>query len=1858
MAARPAAGLDARAARAGATRSGGAGGRRRPSWPNVVLAAIAYLPLLFTLPGKVGVDTKSYLYIDPGRLMADAGSMWDPRMDLGVVTHQNIGYLLPQGMFFWLFSLVGTPAWVAQRLWTGSVLFLAGAGVVFLMRSFRWPDRYVFIAALSYMLSPYVLEYEARMSAILLPYTGLGWLVGFTVRGLREAGAVERGEHPEPRGTLWRHLTPWRWPAAFAATTAIVGSSNASSLIFVELGPILWLPFAVWGTREVRLGGALKMIDRAVALTALCSAWWIGGLVTQAGYGVNILAFSETIQTVSSASQASEVLRGLGNWYFYGGDALGTWIKPSHAYTETAWVIAVSFAVPVLALAAGSCIRWGEKTYFVALVLMGTTIAVGAYPYDHPSPFGKGVKALTSAGTAGEALRSMPRAVPLVALGLGVLLAAGLAAFDARSARRAAARAGRATPAGSRLVSAALCAGLAVLVVANMSPLWKGQFVDSSLQRPEQIPSYEKAAAAALSAGGDSTRALELPGADFSHYRWGTTLDPVLPGLTTRPYVNRQLIPFGAASAEDLMRSFDRRLQEGVFETGSVADIARLMGVGTVVLRSNLQYERFRTPRPAPTYQLFTAPVPAGLTGPRTFGPAVPDTPTIPFTDETTLGESPGLADPPALALFGVTDPKKIVRSDATAAPLVVSGNGEGLVDAAADGILADAVARDRPIFYTAALSKSQLAGALSDGAELLVTDSNQLRAERWSSIRDGYGYTESPGSTALTKDPNDNRLPVFPGETTADQTVAQLAPPGQTAQISAVRATSYGNAFSYSPQQRPAMAVDNDAQTAWETGAFTNPAGEALQIDLAQPTTSNTINLLQPVAGDRGRWITQATLTFDGGAPMTVNLTGASRTGAGQSVTFPTRTFRSVQIRVDETNAGTRESYKGLSPVGFAEVRIMRADGSSPDVDEVLRLPTDLLTQTGAASLEHRLEIQLSRNRANPAEPFKADTEATMARVFTLPTPRAFALAGTARVSSFANDVQIDHVTGRDTTEVETSSSGRLPGDVRAASGAAFDGDPSTAWQTAFGAAAQQWIQVHSAAPRTISSIGLSIVADGRHSVPTQLGLIVDGRRTALLTVPPVTDLTRKNGVQTVTIPTPAVRGQTFRLEVEKTRAVTTKDPVSGSMIHMPVGLAEIDIAGLRNTPNAPTVPGECRTDLMTLDGKPVGVRVTGSSADALNRLGLNVSLCQGPVQLSAGTHILRTADGARTGYDLDRLLLSSDPGGGASTITPAGTVSSITTPVSPPPTVSVTANGDTKMSLNVTGATPGKPFWLVLGEGLNAGWHATVAGRDQGAPQLIDGYANGWLVTPKASSFGVSLAWTPQNLVWKALGISGATLLASAVVITGGGARSRRRRRASPDAGEPVSMPAAEPLTNRRLSPALAVPIAAVIGVVGLILVDPVAGLLTGLAALIGLTVPYGRIVMRIGSATFLTVAAVYVIQVQLRYEVAISGNWVQTFSGMAMISWMPVLLLAADTAVAAAQRRFAVGGPDPGPAGPAAPAPGSGPGGGSGSWPGGGPGGGYGGGGSRRGPGPGGPTTAGRPGGVGTVTRSATRPKRPGEWAEPPVAEGGRLARADGPDRAGPPARARGGSVLDAATEPGEQTQPAKRPGPAVALGDAPLPAAGRERAGPPVGRPGRPVRPAADPAPETAPLERRATTGRPRTAGESGPSGREADGLRRPRWVHPDRASGAGPGGVDRAVRPGGRAAGGSGGSGQNADRSWSGPKAEPPRRPARSEGRRARRDRLPDSATPGAATPGTATPGAAKHDSATPGAATPGIATPGGTTPAGTPPAGAPGSGPDTAATAMIRLPRSAGRSGPAAGPTAAGEAARGKPGTD
>ena len=123
----------------------------------------------------------------------------------------------------------------------------------------------------------------------------------------------------------------------------------------------------------------------------------------------------------------------LGNWFGYGEDGVGPWVQAMKYYTENVPLLALTFVLPLLAMLAAVCVRWIHRAYFVALIFVGTAISVGVYPYDDPSPLGGLFKAFQEGSTSGLALRSTPRAVPLLVLGFAVLLAAAVDALRRRA---------------------------------------------------------------------------------------------------------------------------------------------------------------------------------------------------------------------------------------------------------------------------------------------------------------------------------------------------------------------------------------------------------------------------------------------------------------------------------------------------------------------------------------------------------------------------------------------------------------------------------------------------------------------------------------------------------------------------------------------------------------------------------------------------------------------------------------------------------------------------------------------------------------------------------------------------------------------------------------------------------------------------------------------------------------------------------------------------------------------------------------------------------------------------------------------------------------------------------------------------------------------------------------------------------------------------------------------------------------------------------------------------------------------------------------------------------------------------------
>ncbi|MGB0822368.1 MAG: hypothetical protein ACPGR3_07380, partial [Ilumatobacteraceae bacterium] len=114
--------------------------------------------------------------------------------------------------------------------------------------------------------------------------------------------------------------------------------------------------------------------------------------------------------------------------------------------------------------------------------------------------------------------------------------------------------------------------------------------------------------------------------------------------------------------------------------------------------------------------------------------------------------------------------------------------------------------------------------------------------------------------------------------------------------------------------------------------------------------------------------------------------------------------------------------------------------------------------------------------------------------------------------------------------------------------------------------------------------------------------------------------------------------------------------------------------------------------------------------------------------------SHEISTAAGHRTGWNIDRVILDSDPA-----------VSDVV----------VTSLEMTRSDTRIASAITGEAEWLVLSESASPGWKATIDGVSLGDYRLVNGYAMAWEI-PGGLSGEVVIEWTPQRAIRWALIVS----------------------------------------------------------------------------------------------------------------------------------------------------------------------------------------------------------------------------------------------------------------------------------------------------------------------------------------------------------------------------------------------------------------------------------------------------------------------------------------------------------------------
>jgi len=1085
----------------------------------------------------------------PERLLGSLYSVWSPDVDLGGPV-QHFGPVTD----VLLVSLrsVGLDPWFAQRVWFALILVLGASGMALLARVLlpgaRWE---AVVAGAWFICAPFTSGFFFPTS-LLLNVALAPWF----------ALAVWQGATTPSR---------WRWAAVFAVALSVSGTRNPPGLVMALLpASVLGMALVVGGRVPVRAMG--RWIARAGILSVGVLLPVLARIAMSSETLARNLGSTESVEAVSLSSSWSESLRGLGFWLQYW-NPRGPLVLPHLTVYFTNWfVVIATFVVPALALLVVTTGRRRIGMVLGAMIALSVALMVGAYPVGAPAPLGEVLRWIYDEIPPLFAFRNVYKAGAGLVIGVGLLLALGVRDVSERLTERGTA---------GRSLNVLLACVLVTVFVASGWPLLSGNGFRNGQRLEGAIPSYWDDALGWLDAQDGAGRVLILPGSASEDYRWGSAANgDLFPSLLDRPAIFAQPLTGSPAEAANVTAALDRAVTSGRYEMGTVAPIARRLGVQFIVLRNDLDWQRAGVIRPDMLNEFRNDP---SLDAVATFG--------APGTNVTGDDDSPD-ADRerrlPPIEIFTVTGTEDVVRAVSPAPALLLSGDGAGWISLARSGALDEL----GPIRSVAPLSPAQVVDELVRGASVVITDTNRRRPLGWGQ--------EDRTLTELDTEGLDDIFEV-PGS----DSVASYG--------DAVRLGYAGPAtlFDSGPSNRPAAAFDGDPTTAWLTGINSSPRGQQIRIELAEAAVINEIRLrIAETPG--GRTVTRVGVVFPGQEPISFDVT----TGVENVVKVPptlTDLFAIAPLAVAEPGAG---------PFGFSEISV-----TGLDLAERVTLPRDIEQLAGGdpevASLltTAPLTVEMQRLIGTPS-----DTENSIARRFHYPARRAVELTGGIQISGGTSAVGLAHLLRSPISVEGTSFNGETAADTLAT----IDGNPQTSWSVDGRDTARLTVRANGTDLRR-----MMVVFDRRSD--TVLPEVLRVKRAGdELEIEALRQCDRSSndarGTARVMI---EVTTKTCAFEVVWAPGVDETDEVMLELVPShdgtvdgspPMKVAEIRIDGTSNTLDLDI--DTCREDLLFLDGSPIAVRLGGSFEDLIRGERIPVESCAA-IDLSAGSHEVSTVPG-----------------------------------------------------------------------------------------------------------------------------------------------------------------------------------------------------------------------------------------------------------------------------------------------------------------------------------------------------------------------------------------------------------------------------------------------------------------------------------------------------------------------------------------------------------------------------------------------------------------------------------------------------
>jgi len=445
----------------------------------------------------------------------------------------------------------------------------------------------------------------------------------------------------------------------------------------------------------------------------------------------------------------------------------------------------------------------------------------------------------------------------------------------------------------------------------------------------------------------------------------------------------------------------------------------------------------------------------------------------------------------------------------------------------------------------------------------------------------------------------------------------------------------------------------------------------------------------------------------------------------------------------------------------------------------------------------------------------------------------------------------------------------------------AAVDGDPSTAYQTPLNVTAGNWIQYTYPDPVTIDGLDMTFLTDGKHSVPTRVSVSADGGPGVPVELAP-TDLGEGNerGATTeVRAETGNLTGTAFRVTFDQVNDAASKEWFGGTRTVLPIGVAEVGLPTVTPRPSSAPFEGQCRDDLVDIGGEPVPMRLVGTIGQAESSRALRLEACDGAVDIPDGRTLLESGRGTETGLDVELLTLASAAGGGAGVDTLA------TAPDDGPAPPATVGERTARLTWQAQVTDAVEPYWVVLAQSYGPGWTAeTSDGSSLGAPTLVNGFANGWMVDPAeyGADVTITMTWAPQKWVWTGLAASSLGVLLCIGLIIGRPRRGRKRSSDVSTAVEGMVPVGVSPFESDGppIGPARVAALSTVIAVLAVVFGGPLVGIGVGAVAVVALSVRRGQAVVRIASVGLFGAAAAFIVAKQARNGYQVDFNWMERF------------------------------------------------------------------------------------------------------------------------------------------------------------------------------------------------------------------------------------------------------------------------------------------------------------------------------------------------------------------------------------------